>query len=262
MKKFITENKAFTITVIDHAKDGKRLHCRNGHEVGDTYVCEYGCPMPTNGCGGFCSKTMMSLYRLKDIIYANGDLRCLGFPNNHEIEFPCPDGAVWFKMQITDLAEIRPLTAEYLSRYAEVIRRGFATVAKDFGFTRENCPNHTAFITDEQLAGRIKDGYYPFGFFVGDTLFGFVSLTDAGGGAYEMSNLSVLPEWRHYGYGKRLVEYCKEKIIKMGGGKIKIGIVEENTVLKRWYAANGFIHTGTKKFEHLPFTVGFMEWSV
>lgn len=27
MNKFITENYSFTITVIDHAGDGKRLHC-------------------------------------------------------------------------------------------------------------------------------------------------------------------------------------------------------------------------------------------
>ena len=41
--------------------------------------------------------------------------------------------------------------------------------------------------------------------------------------------------------------------------KIKIGIVEENTVLKEWYKTFGFVHTGTRKYEHLPFTVGFME---
>jgi uncharacterized repeat protein (TIGR04076 family) len=262
MKKFITENFSFTITVTDHAKDGKPLHCRNGHEIGDTYACEYGCPMPVNGCGGFCSKTMMNLYRLKEVIYANGDLRILGFPNNHDIEFSCPDGAVWFRMQIHDLAEIRPLTAEHLLRYADVIRRSFGTVAKEFGWTRENCPGHTSFITDERLAGKIKDGYHSFGYFVGDTIFGFASLTDTGDGVYEMNNVSILPEWRHYGYGKRLIDFCKEKVKILGGSKITIGIVEENAILKNWYAANGFTHTGTKRFEHLPFTAGYMEWGM
>lgn len=45
----------------------------------------------------------------------------------------------------------------------------------------------------------------------------------------------------------------------LAANKIKIGIVEENTILKEWYEKIGFVHTGTKKFEHLPFTVGFME---
>ena len=30
-------------------------------------------------------------------------------------------------------------------------------------------------------------------------------------------------------------------------------------MLKAWYQSQGFIHTGTKTFDHLPFTVGFME---
>ena len=41
---------------------------------------------------------------------------------------------------------------------------------------------------------------------------------------------------------------------------IKIGIIEESTVLKNWYISNGFVHTGTKKFDHLPFTSGYLEW--
>lgn len=260
MKKFITENNSFTITVIDHAKDGKPLHCRNGHEVGDSYSCEYGCPEPLNGCGGFCSKTMMTLYWLKEVVYTHGDLRLLGFPNNTDIEFLCPDGAVWFRMQIFDLAEIRPLTADSLPEYADVIRRSFATVARDFGWTRENAPGHVSFRTDEQLASRTEDGYFPFGLCVGEKTFGFMSLTYKGNGTYELNKLAVLPGWRHYGYGKKMLNYCKEKVRELGGSKIILDIIEENTVLKNWYAANGFIHIGTKKFEHLPFTTGYMEW--
>ena len=122
MKKFVAENYSFTITVIDRAKDGKRLHCRNGHEIGDSYICEYGCPMPTNGCGGFCSKTMMNLFRLKEIVYTGGDLRLLGFTSKTDIEFPCPDGAVWFRMQLCDLTDIGLLTVEHLVDYANDIR--------------------------------------------------------------------------------------------------------------------------------------------
>ena len=217
--------------------------------------------MPTNGCGGFCSKTMMNLYRLKEIVYTNGDLRLLGFNSKTDIEFLCPDGAVWFRMQIHDLAEIHPLTVKHLPEYAGVIRKSFSTVAKDFGLTKENCPNHTSFVTDERLASKLKDGYYPFGFFVGEKIFGFASLTDMGGGLFQMNDVSILPEWRHYGYGKKLLDFCKMKVKELGGSNIVIGIIEENTILKDWYIANGFIHTDTKKFDHLPFMVEYMEWS-
>ena len=47
---------------------------------------------------------------------------------------------------------------------------------------------------------------------------------------------------------------------KRDAEEITIGIIEENTVLKNWYADHGFVHTGTKKFPHLPFTVGFMTY--
>ena len=36
--------------------------------------------------------------------------------------------------------------------------------------------------------------------------------------------------------------------------------IEESTVLKNWYITNGFEHVGTKKFDHLPFTSGYLEW--
>lgn len=88
---------------------------------------------------------------------------------------------------------------------------------------------------------------------------GYFSLS-ANDDSAEINNLSVLPDYRHLGIGKELVnfaiDYCK-KILDLN--IIKIGIVEENTVLKEWYKTFGFVHTGTRKYEHLPFTVGFME---
>jgi ribosomal protein S18 acetylase RimI-like enzyme len=77
-----------------------------------------------------------------------------------------------------------------------------------------------------------------------------------------MSDVAILPEYRHFGYGKALLDFFKDKIKELGGNKITIGIVEENTVLKEWYTTNGFVHTGIKQFEHLQFTVGYMESSL
>jgi ribosomal protein S18 acetylase RimI-like enzyme len=56
-----------------------------------------------------------------------------------------------------------------------------------------------------------------------------------------------------------LIDFGKAKAREIGGRKITLGIMENNTVVKAWYAAKGFVHTGIKNFDHLPFTVGFME---
>jgi len=155
---------------------------------------------------------------------------------------------------------IKPLTVDHLPKYAEVIRQSFATVASDFGFTRENFPGHTSFITNERLASKIKDEYYPFGCFVGDKIVGFAALTDMGNGVYDLSDVSVLPDYRHLKYGKALLDYAKQMVAKREGSAIVLSIIEENEPIKTWYATNGFIHTGTSRYDHIPFVVGNMKW--
>ena len=157
--------------------------------------------------------------------------------------------------------QIKPVTARHLPEYAEVIRQSFATIARDFGFTRESFPNHTSFITDEQLRQKLGPGYYAFGCFVDGKIVGFASLEDQGRGVFELTNVAVLPECRHLKYGKALLDFCKAQFVQFGGRKLEICIIEDNARLKCWYAANGFVHTGTKRYASVPFLVGHMEWS-
>ena len=144
----------------------------------------------------------------------------------------------------------------------DVIHRSFATVADEFGLTRENCPRHTSFIPLSYLEAQMKWGRLMFGLYTDERIIGYISLSKEDDEAYELHNLAILPEFRHSGFGKQLLDYAKETVRSLGGSKIKIGIIEESTVLKNWYIANGFEHTGSKKFDHLPFTSGYLEWRV
>ena len=160
---------------------------------------------------------------------------------------------------------IRQLGPSEFSLAAEVIRASFATVAEDFHLTEQNFPNHTTFVTTaERLQTQFDWGWHMYGLFEDERLVGYASISKVkeADNVYELHNLAVLPAYRHKGYGKQLLDFCKAKVKELGGVKIAIGIIEENTVLKNWYAANGFIHAGTKQFSHLPFMVGFMEWEV
>ncbi len=63
----------------------------------------------------------------------------------------------------------------------------------------------------------MKGGYYPFCYECGGEIFGFASLTNLGDGIYEMNDVSILPVWRHLGYGKKLLDFCKAKVLEFGG---------------------------------------------
>lgn len=149
-----------------------------------------------------------------------------------------------------------------LESCVKVIRESFATVARDFDFNELNCPNHTSFMNLEKLRSQFNKGTLMFGYICSEEIVGYVSLTEINNFTYELNNLAVLPAYRHMGYGKELIDFCKEKVKELGGGKITIGIIEENAILKDWYAAYGFVHTGTQMLKHLPFTIGFMELSI
>lgn len=155
--------------------------------------------------------------------------------------------------------QIKTIEKHELPACLHVIHRSFATVAEEFELTRENCPKHTSFLPMEYLETQFSWGWTMLGLYEEEKIVGYVSLSDEGG-VYELHHLAVLPECRHKGYGKMLLDRAKEIVVKEDGTRITIGIIEESTVLREWYEANGFVHTGTKKFAHLPFTTGFMEW--
>ncbi len=142
----------------------------------------------------------------------------------------------------------------------EVIHQSFKTVADAFGLTRENCPKHTSFIPLSFLETQMNWGWHMYALYTGEKIIGYMSLSKEGEDTFELHNLAVLSEYRHNGLGKLLLDHAKEAVRTLGGKSIKIGIIEESTLLKNWYIANGFVHTGTKKFDHLPFTSGYLEW--
>lgn len=157
-------------------------------------------------------------------------------------------------------ASITKVATDELPECLEVIHRSFATVADDFSLTEENCPRHTSFIPLSHLETQMKRGWIMFGLFFDNRIIGYMSLSEENDKAYELHNLAILPKFRHLGFGKQMLDYAKITVKALCGSKITIGIIEESTVLKSWYITNGFEHIGTKKFDHLPFTCGYLEW--
>lgn len=155
---------------------------------------------------------------------------------------------------------IREVKREDVPVCVDIIRKSFKTVADEFGFTVDNAPRFTAFATTEDRLCWQMDNE-PRLMFVYEqegVLCGYYSLLMQDNNECELNNLSVLPEFRHCGIGKRLLEHAYKSAAEHGCRLINIGIVEENQKLRKWYEQNGAVHTGTIKYDFFPFTCGYM----
>jgi ribosomal protein S18 acetylase RimI-like enzyme len=155
---------------------------------------------------------------------------------------------------------IRVTTEKDILQCVSVIRESFGTVAKEFGFTQENAPRFTAFATDEnRIKWHLLGEKRPmFGYFADGQLVGYYSLACQNEQEWELNNLSVLPAYRHQKIGEILVLDALSRASEMGCTMMRLGIVEENQVLRKWYEELGFTHTGTEKYDFFPFTCGYM----
>ena len=146
-----------------------------------------------------------------------------------------------------------------LENSVKVIADSFQTVAVELNLSKDNCPTHPSFVTLQQLNEMKRKGLKLFGLFENDMQIGFVAAEKKKHKIYNIEKLAVLPEYRHKGYGGKLVEFSEEYVKNTDGEKLSIGIINEHAVLKKWYEGKGFKETSVVKFEHLPFTVCFME---
>jgi len=158
--------------------------------------------------------------------------------------------------------KIIEITKKNISSSANIIRSSFKTISDDFNLTIENNPTHGAFMKDEKLLEDYRKGIKMFGLFEDEIQIGFVELEHNDGVTFYLEKLAVLPEHRHKGGGKILMDYATKYVKESGGTAISIGIIYENKRLLNWYEAYGFIETEIKKFSHLPFTVCFMKLDV
>jgi GNAT superfamily N-acetyltransferase len=165
------------------------------------------------------------------------------------------------KQSLPDVS-IRSVSSSYdIERSVYVIQASFETAARRFGLNPSNCPTHPSLVTRARLVELLERGTEFFGLFKDGLQVGFVaaerSRQDAG--TYFLEKLSVLPRYRHRGYGGNLVRFVFKFAGEHMAKRVSIGIIDDDAVLKSWYLQLGFVEKGTKCFEHLPFVVCFME---
>ena len=147
-----------------------------------------------------------------------------------------------------------------LSAIVHLLNVSHGTVAKEFGFTRENNPTNNAFIDKLTLRTQLNKGIDLYSMSLDSKRIGCIAIEKSTKelDTFYIEKVSVLPEFRNQGYGVKLMDFALLKIREAGGKIVSIALIDSNAKLKRWYLAQGFIETVTKDFEHLPFRVCFM----
>jgi len=145
-----------------------------------------------------------------------------------------------------------------LSAIVHVLQVSHGT--KEFGFTRETNPTNNAFIDASTLKNQLNKGIDLFALSVNSQLIGCIAIEKSKStlDTFYIEKVSVVPEYRNQGYGVQLMDFALTKIKESGGKNASIALIDSFTKLKNWYRSQGFIETGTKDFEQLPFRVCFM----
>ena len=145
-----------------------------------------------------------------------------------------------------------------------VLNKSHKSIAEQFNLTKENSPTNPAFLTSEQLKAQFTDFREFYKLVENNILIGLVVIEQSQkeNNLFFIERLSVLPEYRHKGYGRILMQYAENRIKELKGKKISLGVIHENIVLTQWYSTQGYSVSGLKKFDHLPFTVCFMEKNI
>jgi diamine N-acetyltransferase len=159
-----------------------------------------------------------------------------------------------------DIAIRQISRGEDLEVFAAILRRSFGTVADEFGLTEENCPTNPAFIRKESLDKQSRKKITFYLLYVSGQAVGSIAIEQSPekDTVYFIERIAVIPELRHMGYGKMLMEFAFDCIRQWGGSEISIAIMDENIRLKKWYKCLGFEETIIREFSQLPFKVCFM----
>ena len=151
-----------------------------------------------------------------------------------------------------------------LSAIVHVLNVSHGTVAKDYGFTKGSNPTNNAFIDELTLRTQLTNGIDLYAMSLDNRLIGCIAIEKSAKeiDTFYIEKVSVIPEFRHQGFGVKLMDLAISKIKESDGKIVSIALIDSNTKLKNWYCSQGFKETDIKDFDHLPFRVCFMNKEV
>ena len=134
-----------------------------------------------------------------------------------------------------------------------ILNKAFITVAIQFNYTKENAPKFPAFIEPNIIENGLNNGLKMYGYYLDNQIIGCVGYSFYKDHMYFIERLATLPEYRHKGIGKILMEYIENKIKENNGKIIEIHVVDENKRLIEWYKKLNYKEIRVDEIKTLPF---------
>jgi len=118
----------------------------------------------------------------------------------------------------------------------QVLNVSHGTVAKQFSFTSVNNPKNNAFIDEETLKLQLESDIQLFGLLVNSQYIGCVAIEKSKRDAdtFYIEKVSIIPEYRNQGYGKKLMNFATLKIMELKGKRVSISLIDSHRTLKMW----------------------------
>jgi GNAT superfamily N-acetyltransferase len=154
---------------------------------------------------------------------------------------------------------IESLGFDDLSDCLQTIHRAFLPNCETYGFTKENYPDCAAFLAYEDLLEEKRNGTHIYAIRIDGVIAGCVMLKRTQQDVYSFRRFAVLPEYRHLGFGKQLVEHCRRKAKEYGGKKLRLLMIYQNAHLRALYESYGFTLKEIGHDAQHPFEYGIYE---
>ncbi len=143
---------------------------------------------------------------------------------------------------------------------AEIISESNKSVAQQFGINAQNNPKHPSFYTCEWVESDFERGEKYFVYQLKGVAVGCVAFEHPRPSTAYLNRLSVLPDYQRNGIGAALVKHVLQYSQRKQVERVSIGIISDHEILKQWYLRLGFVEVSTKRFEHLPFDVTYLNY--
>jgi ribosomal protein S18 acetylase RimI-like enzyme len=146
---------------------------------------------------------------------------------------------------ITELSDAKIIT--------DILNKSFLTVASQFNFTKDNAPRFPAFINSTVIEKQLMAGLKIYGYSINDQIVACIGYSYCKERVYSIERLAVLPEYRHLGIGKKLMEYTESKIKAEDGSVAEIHVVDLNDTLVEWYKKLAYKQIRIDVLTNMPF---------